>query len=32
MLRLEVEFPQIKVINLIDEYNEFLEENGLEDE
>ena len=32
MLRLEIEFPQIKVINLIDEYNEYLEEHGLEDE
>jgi len=32
MLRLDVDFPSVKVINLIDEYFEFLEDNGLEDE
>ena len=32
MLRIEVDFPSNKVVNLIDEYQEYLEENGLKDE
>jgi hypothetical protein len=32
MLRVEIDFPSTKVVNLIDEYNEFLEDNGFIDE
>ena len=31
MLRIEVDFPESKMVNLIDEYQEFLEDNGLND-
>ena len=31
MLRIEVDFPESKMVNLIDEYQEYLEDNGLND-
>ena len=32
MLRMEIDFPKTKIINLIDEYEEYLDDNKLIDE
>lgn len=32
MLWIDIDFPQTKVVNLIEEFTDYLEENGLEDE
>ena len=32
MLRIEIEFPTTKVVNLIEEFTDYLEETGLQDE
>ena len=32
MLRMEIDYPKVKIIDLIDEYEDFLEDNDMVDE